>query len=297
MIRLPLLLFLALAFSALLLQLSAASALLPGWLWWTLTALPGALALHELVGHPIPYLRWSFLRMLLARKRLRRHWQVGDGREEAAARYVLATASKGDAGAAIHAIDEYAYRHKFLINVGDRKGAILEQAVERVKPRLVLEFGAYVGYSALRIARTLPEHGRLISIEKNPANAEIARRIAAHAGVVERVAFVVGDLGDDGKTAALLRDEHDVQPGSLDLVFIDHAKDAYVPDLQRILAAGWLHTGSVVIADNVGFPGAPEYRAYMEAAEGKRFQTRVHETSVEYQSLLRDLVLESTMLR
>lgn len=297
MTRLPLLLFSALACGAALLPFSAASPMIPAWLCWTLATVTGALALHELAGRPIPYLRWSFLRMLLAGKTLRREWQVGDGREEAAARYVLATAPKGDAGASIRAIDAYAYRHKFLINVGDRKGAILEQAVERVKPRLVLELGAYVGYSALRIARTLPERGRLISIEKNPANAEIARRIAAHAGVESCVAFVVGDLGDDGKTAALLRDEHDVHPGSLDLVFIDHAKDAYVPDLQRILAAGWLHTGSVVIADNVGFPGAPEYRAYMEAAEGKRFQTRVHETSVEYQSVLRDLVLESTMLR
>jgi catechol O-methyltransferase len=43
-------------------------------------------------------------------------------------------------------------------------------------------------------------------------------------------------------------------------VFIDHDKDAYLPDLQRIGAEGWLHPGSVVVADNVRFPGAPAYR-------------------------------------
>jgi catechol O-methyltransferase len=295
--QLPLLLFLALALGVAWLPFSAASSIVPAWVCWCAAAAAGVLALHELVGRPVPYLRWSFLRVLFARDALRRNGQVGDGREEAAARYVLSNAAQRDVDAAISAIDAYAYRHKFLINMGDRKGAILERAVERVKPRLVLELGAYIGYSALRIARTLPERGRVISIEKSAANAELARRIAAHAGVEDRVTFVVGDLGDDGATAGLLHEAHGVRPGSLDLVFIGHANDAYVPDLQRILAAGWLHTGSVVIADNVGFPGAPEYRAYMEAAEGKRFRTQVHRTAVEYQLLLRDLVLESTMLR
>jgi catechol O-methyltransferase len=295
MTRLPLALFATIALlTATLLFID--SPLLPAWLLWALAITAVVLGAHELLGRPVPFLRWSFLRLLLGARTVLKHWQVGDGREEDAARYVLAHAERGDLDAVIRAIDEYAYRHKYLINVGDRKALILEQAIERVRPQRVLELGAYVGYSALRIARMLPEGGHLYSVEFSPANAEIARRIVAHAGVTDRVTFVTGQLGDDGKTIARLRDEHGFAAGNLDLVFIDHAKDAYVPDLERILAAGWLHEGSVVVADNVGFPGAPEYRAYMEAAEGKRWQTRVHETQVEYQSLLRDVVLESTLL-
>jgi catechol O-methyltransferase len=82
----------------------------------------------------------------------------------------------------------------------------------------------------------------------------------------------------------------------VDFVFVDHAKDQYLPDLQRILEASWLHEGSVVVADNVGFPGAPQYRRYMNEAEGKRWRTRRHRTHVEYQSLIPDVVLESTFL-
>ena len=52
-------------------------------------------------------------------------------------------------------------------------------------------------------------------------------------------------------------------------MFIDHDKDAYLPDLERILDRGWLHPGSVVVADNIRFPGAPEYRAFMQAEEGR----------------------------
>jgi len=70
----------------------------------------------------------------------------------------------------------------------------------------------------------------------------------------------------------------------------------YLPDLERILAAGWLHAGSVVMADNVRFPGAPEYQAYMTAQEGKRWSTRAHQTHVEYQTFIKDVVLESTLI-
>jgi catechol O-methyltransferase len=251
---------------------------------------------NVLVGGPVPFLRWSFIRMLFGMKRLLSEWQVGDGREQAAASYVVANAPAGSIDAAIAAIDRFAYRHKFLINVGDEKGAILDAAVERVRPQRVLELGAYVGYSALRMARRLPAGGHVFSVEFNPSNAAIARQIIDHAGAADHITIVVGSIGDGGKTVAALEAQHGFQSGGLDLAFIDHTKEAYLPDLQRILEAGWLHPGSVVVADNVGFPGAPEYKAYMEAEEGKRWHTRAHKTHVEYQKLIADLVLESTLV-
>jgi catechol O-methyltransferase len=236
---------------------------------------------------------WSVARMLFGARGLLRDWQVGDGREEAAARAVLTGAPRGDLDAAIAALDRFAACEKLLINIGDEKGAILDQAVGRAVPRRALELGAYVGYSALRIARVLPAGGHLFSVELNPANAEIARRIAAHAGVADRVTFIVGSLGDGGRTIATLRDQHGFSAGSVDFVFIDHAKKAYLPDLMRIVDAGWLHPGSVVVADNIRFPGAPQYRRYMEAEEGKGWRTVRHEAHAEYQGWIRDVVLES----
>jgi catechol O-methyltransferase len=244
----------------------------------------------ELGGKRLPFLRWSFIRMGLGMKTLLKDWQVGDGREEAAARYVLANATPGSIDSALAAIDRFAYERKFLINVGDEKGAILDAVIERVKPQRVLELGAYVGYSALRIARKLPPGGHLYSVEFNADNAAITRRVLAHAGASDQVTVITGYLGDGGATMQKLG----FAPGSLDAVFIDHDKDAYVPDLQRILDAGWLHEGSVVVADNVRVPGAPEYHAFMKAEQGKRFQTEEHDTHVEYQTLIKDLVLVST---
>jgi catechol O-methyltransferase len=107
---------------------------------------------------------------------------------------------------------------------------------------------------------------------------------------------IVGHLGDGGSTLRLLRTEHGFADNELDFVFIDHHKAAYLPDLQHILSEHWLHSGAVVVADNVKFPGAPEYQRYMREQEGASWRTTEHQTKVEYQSLITDLVLESEYL-
>jgi catechol O-methyltransferase len=250
----------------------------------------------EIGGRRIPFLRWSVLRMIFGARHLLTHWQVGDGREEALAAWVAARARARDLDDAIRVIDEFCYQQSIMMNVGDEKGAILDRAVQRARPRRLLELGTYCGYSALRMARVMPPEGRIHSIEFSDANARIALRIWDHAGVGDRATVVVGSLGDDGRTIARLEAEHGFGRGSVDFVFVDHDKAAYLADLRRILDRGWLHPGAIVVADNVKLPGAPDYRAYMRDEEGRAWRTIEHETHLEYQSLLKDLVLESEYL-
>lgn len=224
--------------------------------------------LGEIGGRRLPFLRWSFVRMLLGMKRLTTEWQVGDGREEALAAYVTQHARPGD----------------------------LDDALRRAAPQVIVELGTYCGYSALRMARAMPDGARLVSIEFNADNAAIARRIWDHAGITDRVTVVVGTLGDGGATADALEAEHGIAPGSVGFVFLDHDKDAYLADIRLIVERGWLGTGAVAVADNIKFPGAPEYRAFMTDQEGTSWRTTEHATHVEYQSLIKDLVLESVNL-
>jgi len=106
---------------------------------------------------------------------------------------------------------------------------------------------------------------------------------------------VVGRLGDGGATLDALAGEHGLAAGALDFVFVDHDKRAYLPDLLSILGRGWLHPGSVVVADNVLIPGAPRYRAFMREQQGRGWSTVEHKTHLEY-SAVRDVVLESRFL-
>lgn len=221
--------------------------------------------------------------------------QIGDGREAAAVDYVLRNARAGDIDDVLATIDKFAYEKSMLINVGDEKGAILDTAVRRADPTLALELGTYCGYGALRIARAAPA-ARVYSVELAEANAANARQIWAHAGVADRVTCVVGTIGDGGRTLDTLANEHGFDSGSLDFVFIDHDKKAYLEDLHSILDRGWLHPGSIVVADNVKVPGAPKYRAYMRDQQGTSFRTIEHKAHLEYQTLVPDLVLESEYL-
>ncbi len=243
----------------------------------------------------IPFLRWSFLRVITGAGNITTTGQIGDGREAAAVDYVLKNAQAGNVDDVLDTIDRFAYQKSLLINVGDEKGALLDAAVRRAEPKLALELGTYCGYGALRIARAAPA-AKVYSIELAEANAVNARRIWAHAGVGDRVTCVVGTIGDGGRTLEALTTDHGFTAGALDFVFLDHDKDAYLTDLHSIVDRGWLHPGSIVVADNVKIPGAPKYREYMRQQQGTGWRTTEHEAHVEYQSLLKDLVLESEYL-
>jgi len=266
----------------------------PSWLLLLVASIGAAITVNELVGKPVPFLRWSFLTMMLRGRHLLREWQVGDGRETALEKYVVASTRPGDADDAIRVIDHFCRHVSYLINVGDQKGKILDNAVERTEPRRLLELGTYCGYSALRMARAMPREARLYSLEFNTANAVIARRILPHAGVDDRVTVLVGTLGDGGESIRSLRREYSftprvARPGLL-------GENAYLSDLELILAGRWLDPGSVVVADNILVPGAPAYRAHMRDNEGTLWHTTEHRTHAEYQSVIKDVVLESDYL-
>jgi hypothetical protein len=62
---------------------------------------------------------------------LKRDWQVGDGREQAPAEYVLENAHPGDLDDAIRVVDDFCVTRSFMISVGDEKGEILDRATLR----------------------------------------------------------------------------------------------------------------------------------------------------------------------
>ena len=245
--------------------------------------------------HRVPMLRWSFWRMAAASRKITSTGQIGDGREAAAVDYVVANARRGDVTHVLATIDEFAYNESFLINVGDEKGELLDAAVRRANPTRALELGTYCGYSALRIAAAAPT-AEVYSVELAEANAVNARRIWEHAGVSDRITCVVGTLGDGGRTLNTLETEHGFGADSVDLLFLDHDKNAYLTDLQSIMARDWLSSGAIVVADNIRVPGAPKYRAYMRERQGQEWQTVEHKTHGEYGSVVPDLVLESEYL-
>ena len=123
----------------------------------------------------VPLSRWA--RLALGMPSFVRTGQIGDGREAACAAYVEAHSRPGDIDAALSAINTFAYKKAMLVNVGVEKGELLDAAVRRTDPALVLELGTYCGYSALRIARAAPlPNSRSSSLPDISAEPAIRRR-------------------------------------------------------------------------------------------------------------------------
>lgn len=65
--------------------------------------------------------------------------------------YVKEHAIRGDPASVIATIDEFASKN-FMMNVGIKKGAIVDEEIRKKKPSVMAELGGYTGYSAVRFA-------------------------------------------------------------------------------------------------------------------------------------------------
>ena len=193
----------------------------------------------------------------------------------AALEFAREHATAGDPGSVLAALDRFAVEKRFLMNVGDEKGPLLEDAVRKAGPAArILELGSFVGYSAILMARNLGGAGRLVSIDLSETASEVSREMAELAGVGDRVEFVSGSSTDVIATL--------VDP--FDLIFLDHWKGLYLQDAEKILERGLLRPGALMIADNVGpLFGDNPYVPWMQARED--FETRYVEAHVEYEDI------------
>ena len=128
------------------------------------------------------------------------------------------------------------------INVSPNQGRLLRLLVEIAGARRILEIGALGGYSAIHLARGLPEDGELISLELDEHHADVARNNVERAGLSDIVEVRVGDAH------RLLTDLIENGEDPFDLVFIDADKEGYPDYLEASLRL--VRPGSLILGDN-----------------------------------------------
>lgn len=132
-----------------------------------------------------------------------------------------------------------------MIQVSPLEGRLLAVLAATVDARRVLEVGTLGGYSALWLLSLLPPGARLVTLEKEPEHAEVAREAFERAGLAERVELVVGDARE---TIGRLEP---VPP--FDVAFLDADKEGY--PLYRERVAGLLRPGGLLLGDNAFWDG------------------------------------------
>jgi predicted O-methyltransferase YrrM len=129
------------------------------------------------------------------------------------------------------------------IAVTPLQGKLLALLARAGGARRILEIGTLGGYSAIWMARALPEGGELVTLEVDAAHAAIAQRNIERAGMGSRVRVVVGPAAET--LTRLITDR--VAP--FDLVFIDADKES--SDIYFRAALTLAHVGTMIVVDNV----------------------------------------------
>lgn len=129
------------------------------------------------------------------------------------------------------------------IQVSPLQGQFLGLLARAIGARRILEIGTLGGYSAICLARALPEGGHLLTLELEPRHAEVARANLARAGLQAKAEVRVGPASDSLAKLAAER------AGPFDLVFIDADKPGYPAYLEA--AVPLIRPGGVLVADNV----------------------------------------------
>lgn len=127
--------------------------------------------------------------------------------------------------------------------VAPNQGRILQLFAQMAGARRILEIGTLGGYSAICMARVLPEDGRLVTLEADEARVRVARENIALAGLQDRIHVTQGDAGLS--LAAMAR----AGEAPFDMVFIDADKAGNPAYLQAAL--GLTRKGAVIIGDNI----------------------------------------------
>jgi caffeoyl-CoA O-methyltransferase len=129
------------------------------------------------------------------------------------------------------------------IHVSPNQGKLLYLLTRLAAARRVLEIGTLGGYSTTWLARALPPDGLLITLEREPRHAEVARRNLERAGLAHLVEIRIGSA------AGQLREMIYAALPPFDVIFIDADKAGYVEYLDLSLPLS--RPGTLILADNV----------------------------------------------
>jgi caffeoyl-CoA O-methyltransferase len=131
------------------------------------------------------------------------------------------------------------------MQIAPEQGAFMTVLTRLVGARNAIEVGTFTGYSALCVARGLPDDGHLLCLDVSEEWTAIARRSWERAGVSDKVELRLGPAADTLRS---------LPAGEVyDIGFIDADKPNYPVYYEEVLKR--LHPNGVILVDNVLWGG------------------------------------------
>lgn len=137
----------------------------------------------------------------------------------------------------------YAHYSDSSMLSGHVQGRVLALLSKMIRPKLVVEIGTYLGYSALCFAEGLTEGGKVITLDIQEETNRVAKSFVERTEYKNVIDFRLGEAKD---LIPQIKDP-------IDLVFIDADKSNY--SLYYDLVFEKVRPGGFIIADNVLWSG------------------------------------------
>lgn len=149
------------------------------------------------------------------------------------------------------------------ICISAEQGRFLEFYLKSINAKYVLEIGSLAGYSAITMARALPEGGKVIALEIFKKNADFIRNKVKEAGLEDKIEVINEDAAKFLKT---YKPEFE-----FDFVFIDADKKNYSNYMEMTFPL--VRKGGVICGDNaLGFGHIAEKDPKSEPGNVKAIQ-------------------------
>ncbi|MFQ5598121.1 MAG: O-methyltransferase [Nitrospiria bacterium] len=122
---------------------------------------------------------------------------------------------------------------------GRLEGRLLKLLVQLIQPKWVVEVGTFTGYSALSMAEGLPEDGRIITCDNDPAAQKVAQAAFDASPYASQIELRKGEAIDTIRQLDAV----------IDFSFIDADKVMYPEYYEAILEK--TRSGGVILLDNM----------------------------------------------
>lgn len=156
--------------------------------------------------------------------------------------YVTSRSTRGDAVLAALAEETARLGSMQIMQIAELQGSFMSLLVRAIGARRAVEIGTFTGYSAICIARALPDDGQLLCCDVSKDWTDIARRYFDRAGVSRKIDL---RLAPALETLGALPDQQPL----FDFGFIDADKKNQGNYYEAIISR--LRPGGIVCIDNV----------------------------------------------
>jgi caffeoyl-CoA O-methyltransferase len=129
------------------------------------------------------------------------------------------------------------------MQVGLLEGRFLSLLVAITGAKRVLEFGTFTGFSSLAMAQSLPEDGRVTTLDVDDRATSMAKRYWAKDPNGKKIELILGPALESLEKLS----------GPFDLVFMDADKQNYIHYWENVLPK--VRRGGLIVVDNVLWSG------------------------------------------